>query len=132
MGNVVAVSHVGEGLPLQVTEGLQHREIVRQCLAGMLQVSEGIDHGDGSPVGVIHQFLLREGANSQRVAETTEHAGRVLQRFAAAQLSDLRIEINGLPAEACHCNLETHPGACGCLGEDQPKNPVAKINASIA
>ena len=58
--------------------GFPHGEEVRQGLAGMLQIGEGIDHRHGSPVGVVHQFLLSEGANRQHVAVTAENPGRVL------------------------------------------------------
>ena len=85
----------------------------------MLQIGEGIDHRHGSPVGIVHQFLLSEGANRQHVAVTAENPGRVLQRLTAAELGDGRVEVHRLAAEAGHGHLKTHTGSGGGFAEDQ-------------
>ena len=73
MGHVVAITHIGERLTTQIAEGFLHGEEVRQGLAGMLEVGEGIDHRNRGPVRVIRQLLLGEGANRKHVTETAEH-----------------------------------------------------------
>ena len=68
--------------------GFLHGEEVGQGLTGMLKIGEGIDHRHRSPVGVVHQFLLGEGANRQHIAVTAQNPSRVFQRLAAAELGD--------------------------------------------
>ena len=112
--------------------GFLHGEEVGQGLTGMLQIGEGIDHRHRGPVGVVHQFLLSEGANRQHIAVTAQNPGRVFQRLAAAELGDGRIEIHRLAAEAGHGHLKTHTGSGGGLAEDQTQHTVAEIDPTIA
>ena len=125
MGHVVAITHIGERLTSQISEGFPHGEEVRQGLAGMLKVGEGIDHWNRGPVRVIRQLLLSEGANGEHVTKTAEHPGGVFQWLTASQLGDLGVEIHGLAAQPGHRHLETHPRAGGGLGEDQAEHPIA-------
>ena len=131
MGHIVAITDVGQRLSGQITMGLAHREEVGQGLAGVLEIGEGIDHRHGGPVGVIHQLLLGEGAHGQHIAVATEHPCGVFQGLATTQLRHLGIEVHRLPTQAGHRHLEADAGAGGGLGENQPQDPVAEVDATV-
>ena len=63
MGDVVAITHVGQGQAGQLAEFFLQGLVVGQGLAGMLQVGEGVDDWDRGPVGVLLEFRLGKGAN---------------------------------------------------------------------
>ncbi|CAI8379513.1 MAG: Uncharacterised protein [Synechococcus sp. MIT S9220] len=131
MGHIVAIAHIGQRLTLKLAKRFLHGEKVGQGLARMLQIGESVDHRNRGPVGVIGKLLLGIGAHREHIAEATQHSGGVFQGLTAAQLGDLRIEVDGLAAKPGHRHLETHTRACGGFGEDQAQHAVAEINPAV-
>ncbi len=115
VGAVAEVAHddSGEGT-LAFPDGLE----VAQDLAGVEPVGQGVDDryaGDGG-----HRFdpVLAEGAPDDRRDLAVQDAGRVLDRFAAAELAAARVDDQGVAAELGDADGERHPGAGGGLIEE--------------
>ena len=93
-------------LSVDVAEVLADGEQVGEHLAGVQQIGEAVDHGH---VGVLRQLLdvlVREGADHDAVDVAREHARRVGDRLAAAELDVARREKQRVAAELVGADLE--------------------------
>ena len=106
VADVVAVADVGEVEAAQIAEALFEGHEVGDCLAGMLEVAEGIDHGDA---GVLRHFgdgLVRIGAQHDDADPALDVARDVGQGFALAQGRLGLVDEERGAAEGVHRRLE--------------------------
>jgi hypothetical protein len=114
-----AVADEGDDLAGDRSELLLKGENVRQHLARMLVIGQGVDGGNA---GVLREFLditLGKRADDRAVNHAPEHAGRVLDRFTASELYVIRIEKQHFSAEFAEPNFEGNAGASGRFAEHQ-------------
>ena len=91
---------------------------VSQHLAGVAEVGQAVDDGDGGVFGQRLHFFLGEGADHNAVAEAGENAGGVLHRLVAADLTVLVRQIDALAAQLVDARLEGDAGAGGAFLKD--------------
>jgi hypothetical protein len=58
--HIVTVADVGEAAALHISEALEQRQVVRQRLAGMLQVAERVDHRDTQACSAMPSMVFCE------------------------------------------------------------------------
>ena len=92
VGDVVAVADVREPEPVQAAEALLERERVGERLAGMMRVREGVHDRHVGRGGDLLDRLLRERPDHDRGRVAREHARRVGDRLAPAELELVRAE----------------------------------------
>ena len=86
---------------------------------------EAVDDGVVHPLGVFLHDLVAEGADEQAVVIAVEHAGGVLQGFAAAALQLVGAQIDGGNAQIRRRALESVAGAGGVfLEQSGPHLPL--------
>ncbi len=113
-----AIADEGDFFTRPPTEEFLHSEQIGEDLAGVFFICERIDHGDAGELGKIDNILLIEGADDDAVNHATEHAGGVLDGFAAAELDVVFREKHREAAELADADLEGHAGAGGGLSEN--------------
>src|SRR5882762_840982 len=111
MSHIVAVANVGQANAAQVAEPLLQGEIVCQRLAGMLQITEGVDDRNGSELRHALDGLLREGAQHDDVYPALEIVRNVAQLLAGVESSLGLIDKHCRASEASHSSFEGKPGS---------------------
>ena len=115
VGHVVPVADVAQLQPFQLALVLPDGHQVGQHLAGVAEIGEAVDHGDGGILGQGLHLLLGEGADHNAVTEPGEHPGRVLHRLVPADLAVLVGEVDGVAPQLVDARLKGHPGPGGAL-----------------
>ena len=72
----------------------------------MLLIGQRVDGGKAGVLGELLDVLLREGADDRAVDHPPQHAGRVLDRFAAPELDFGGAEKHDLSAQFPDAHLE--------------------------
>ena len=85
----------------------------------MLVVGERVDGRDAGVVRELDHVLLGEGADDRAMDHAAEHAGGVLDQFAAAELDVVFREEHREAAEFADADFERDAGAGGGLGENE-------------
>ena len=121
--------------PRSCAEPLGDGEQVGQHLAGVGGVGERVHHRHRGPAGHLLQLVVLEGADHQRVEVAGEHAGRVADGLAAAELRVARGEHHLRRARAGERPPRTRPG-CGWRPsrrpDPRPGRPAGAAPASRA
>ena len=94
--------------PVELTQ----RQQVGKRLAWMVLVGQRVDHGHGRGIGELLDRPLRERPDRDRLHVAREHAGRVGDRLAAAELELVGPQRERQRAEPVRSRLEGH--ACPC------------------
>ena len=104
--DVVAVADVGQRAPVARTPVLADRHHVRQRLTRMFLVAERVDDAQHRcRRGERGQLVVRVGPDDERLDPALEIPRHVLQRLAAA-IGKLRRDVERIPAQLAHRNLE--------------------------
>jgi len=85
----------------------------------MFGVSQCVDGGKAGESGELLDVLLRIGADDRAMNHAAQDAGRVHDRFAAAQLNVSGIEKQGMAPEFADADFKGDARAGGGLGEQQ-------------
>ena len=102
------------------------REKVREDLAGMLRVRQGVDVGSPLASAKVSTSLCVIRADHGAVQHPAEDARGVLDGLAApAELEIVDIEEQGVTAELADADLEADPGPGRRLVEDHPPTAMA-------
>ena len=112
------VANEGDDLAGDGASRFLEGENIRDDLAGMLGIGQGVDGRDAGVMREILHVALRVGADDCAVHHAAEHAGGVLNGFAAAELEVIGIEKHHAAAQFADASLERHACAGGGLGED--------------
>ncbi len=118
VGHVVAVADVADLEALQLGLVLPNGHQIRQHLAGVAEVREPVDDGNGAVFRQILHLLLGKGADHDAVAVAAEDPGGVLHRLAPANLAYRIGEEQGVAPQLEHAHLKGYPGPGGVLGKD--------------
>ena len=106
---------------------LPHGHQVGQHLAGVAEVGQAVDDGDGGEAGQLLHLLLGEGADHNAIAVAVQHPGGVLHRLAPADLALLSGQEQGVAAQLEHARLKGDAGAGGVLLEDHGQGLAMEI-----
>ena len=87
----------------------------------MAKIGQTVDDRNGAVVCQILYFLLLVGADHDAVQIAAQHAGRILYRFAAANLQITVGQEQRLTAQLIHAGLEGNTGTGRGLLEDHAK-----------
>ena len=126
MADIVAVADERDPQPRQLAELLLEGHDVRQSLAGMVIVGQGVDDRDR---GVASQLLdpgLLEGPNRDRTEVAGQDSGRVGDGLAPAELELVGAEGYGQHAQTPGSGLEADARPRRRLVEDEPDPPAGK------
>ena len=116
--HVVAITDVAQLQAGQLALVLPDGHEISQHLAGVAEVGQTVDHGDGGVFGQGLHLFLGKGADHDAITEPGEHPGGVLHRLVAADLAVLVGEVNGVAPQLVHAGLKGDPGAGGALLKD--------------
>ena len=111
LAHVVAVAHPDDGAAADVAAVLEPGLHVRQQLAGVEVVGEGVDHRHTRMGGELLDDGMGEGADHDHVHHPRQDPGAVGDGLAAAELGVPGGEEDGMAAELGHAGLEGDPGA---------------------
>ena len=125
LADIVAVADPGHGNAGDGAAMLLPSLDVREQLAGMEIVAEGVDHRYAGICGESHQPLVIEGADGYAIDHARDHAGGVLDRLAAAELAVAGGDEQAGAVHLRHGSLECDPRAGGSLLEDQSQRLAA-------
>ncbi len=126
MADVVAVADERHPQPGQLAELLLQGHDVRQGLAGMVVVGQGVDDRDR---GIARQLLdlgLLEGPNRESREIARQDSGRIGDGLAAAELQLIGTEGDGQHAQAPGRGLEADSCPRRRLVEDEPDAPAGE------
>ena len=118
MGNVVAVTDVGEDEPRQPVPLFLDGHEVGQALARVLEVGQRVDDRNRGRAGQRFQSLLAECPNDHRMDVPGEDPAGVLDGLAPTQLELRGGEGDRMPAQLGHADFERHPCTGRRLLED--------------
>ena len=93
---------------------------------GWVRFVSPFDDGDRGVIGHFQQHVLFEGAQHDEVDVAREHAGRVGDGLAMAELHLAARQHHGLPAHLAHAHVEADAGACRGFLEDQRDHATAE------
>lgn len=94
-------------------------EQVRQDLAGVFLVRQGIDGGNAGEAGEFLHFLLAVSPDGGPVDHAAQHAGRVLDGFSAPELDVMDGKEHGASAQFADAHFKGNAGAGGGFGENK-------------
>ena len=109
--HVVGVAGPRDGLAPDRAAMLLERHHVRQHLAGMRAAREPVDHRHGGVARELHQRLVIERADHDRIDIARQHARGVGDGLAAAELHLGAGQRDGFAAELAHADVEGDAGA---------------------
>ena len=115
---VGAVAEVGQFQSLQLPLVFAQGEQVREDLAGVVLVGQGVDEGHGGAFGHRLESVLAEGAPDDGVDVAGQDAAGVLQGFFPSELGGAAVDDDGVAAELGDAHLEGESGAGRVLLED--------------
>ena len=121
MRYIIAVSHIRQLQAIQPAELFFQRENVRERLAWMIEIAQGIDDRNARPVREIVNRLLGERARDNRIRPAVEIPCNVFQRLPFADNAGLRDRVS---AELLRREFESHPRAQRGLLEQQGDGPA--------
>ena len=132
LAHIVAVTDPGHGTAADVATQLMEGLHVREQLAGVMHVGQGVDHrGRRAGAETLHGIMV-EGADHDDVHHARHHPRTVLHRFATSQLGVAWRQEHGVAAELCHAGLEGDPGAGGGFLEDHCQHFAAQRLVRLA
>ena len=85
----------------------------------MVFIGQRVDHRDVAVFDQGFELFLAEGTHDEAVRVAGQHAGGVLERFAAAELRVAGRNEDRVAAELAHAHFEGHAGPRGSLFENQ-------------
>src|SRR6185312_2244486 len=106
MGDIVSVSHVRKFHFAQIAEFLLQGQVIRQRLAGMLEIAEAVDHGNIRMLGNRSDGCVIERAQDNAVDPTFEIVRDVAQRFSRIETGIGLIEEERAPTQAVDAGFE--------------------------
>ena len=118
LAHIIAVPHPAGALALDTAPVFHPGLHIRQQLAGMVVIGQGVDHRYRRMSGETLHDVVPECADHHDVHHGGDHPGAVLNRFPAAKLRVLGRQEHGVTTQLCHAHLEGHPGTGGGLGEN--------------
>src|SRR3712207_3709539 len=92
----------------------------------MMLIGEAVYDGHLGGVGELLDLLVVEGPDHDGVYVAGEDAASVRRGLALTHLYLLRQQVEGVPAELVHPDLEGDAGAVGGLLEDHRQRPAAQ------
>ena len=116
MRHVVAVADERQLQAVPSAEAFLDRLHVGQRLAGMIQIAQGVDHGDVRPLGELVDRVLGEDARHDSLRPAVQVPGDVFDRLALADRADGG---DGIAAELLDRQFESDPRAQRRLFEQQ-------------
>src|SRR5450755_4364544 len=84
MGDVVAVTDVGEFETAHRSEMLLQSEDIGKRLAGMIQIAQCIDHRYAGPARQLFNSVVRKHPSHNAVGPTIQIPGNIFNRFPVA------------------------------------------------
>ncbi len=124
MRHVVSVADIRQATLLQISESFQQCEIVRQRLAGMLKITECVDHGDARMLRHSSDRLLGKRTQHDQVDPALQVVCHVAQRFASVNSLMCLIDEHRRPAQAHHSCFKRQPRAQRRLLEEHHDLPA--------
>jgi hypothetical protein len=118
VGDVVAISEVGKDQTGELDLVLADREEVGKALAGVLEVRQGVDHGDVRRSGQRFEASLLERPDHDGLHVAGHDAPGVLDGLSSTQLEFARGENDGVSTQLVDRDLERDPRPGGGLLED--------------
>jgi hypothetical protein len=130
---VVAIPHERHGAAGHIAaELILQRHHVRQGLAGVAAVAEGVDHRHVADCRHLHQLLVLEHPRHDAVDHAAEHLGDVGGAFPHAELHIFLVELDAVAAEFVHRLLEADPRPQGGLFEEHRQRPARQQRRGLA
>src|SRR5262245_44661798 len=105
MGDIIAVTNIGNTSPPQVAKMLLQRLQGSQNLAGMKRISERIDHRNGGCLGEFYDRLMSKCTNGNGIVVSREDTPEVLERLTQAHYDAWILKIAGMTTELVHTHL---------------------------
>src|SRR3954452_19596687 len=112
MGHVIPVSDENESEAFEGSEVFPEREHIRECLARMERIAQGVYHRDTGPKRQIFNRFLLERPSYDAISPASKISGDILQRLAFADHSRLG---HGIASQLLHGKFERQPSAQGWL-----------------
>ena len=118
---VVPVPHEGDFhiLPRTGAVDFLNGKQVRQNLAGVLLVRQGIDGGNAGKAGEFLHFLLSVSPDGGAVDHTSQHAGRILDGLSTPELDVMDGKEHGTAPQFTDAHFKGNAGAGGGFGKDE-------------
>ncbi len=106
MRDVVSVANVGQTDIFQVTKTLLQREVIRQSLAGMLQIAKRVNHGNAGVLRHAFDGLLIVSAQYNRIHPAFEIMRDVAKLFSRVDSFVSLVHKKRCSAQAGHAGLK--------------------------
>ena len=111
MADIVAIADITDAHAVEAAEMLHQREIIRQCLAGMLQFAQRVDHR--------HARIGRErldrgvlvGPGDDCIGPALKVLGVIADRLAGADAAFAVVQVDRPTAQPGHAHIEGGAGA---------------------
>src|SRR5437879_12052700 len=102
MGDIIAVTNIGNPSPLQLAKMLLQRLQGGQNLAGMKRIGERIDHRNGGCLGEFYDGLMSKRANGNGIVVAREDTPEIVERLTQAQHDPRILKVAGMTTELVH------------------------------
>ena len=124
--HVVPIPHPRQFQPPQLLLDLAHRHVVGESLAGMAEVGQAVDDRNRGGARELHDRVVREGADHDALHHALEVPGDVGDGFSLADADLGGGQVNGVPAELIHADVERDARAERRLLENHPERLPAE------
>ncbi len=118
MRNIVAIANIGETNLLEIAETFLQGQIIRQRLAGMLKITECIDHRYAGVFSHSFNRAVRKSSQHDGVDPAFEIVRDIAELFASIQTPLRLVHERDRAAQACHSGFKRKPGAERWLFEE--------------
>src|SRR3954462_3968096 len=111
MGNIIAITYIGQRNLLQISVALLQGKVIGQCLAGMLQIAQGVDYRNRGMMRHTLDGLVCECPQHDDVNPALQVMSHVTQLLACVQSALRLIDEHGRSTQAYHSRLECETGS---------------------
>src|SRR5437879_5764559 len=111
MGDIIAVTNIGNPSPLQLAKMLLQRLQGGQNLARMERIGERIDHWNGGCLGEFYDGLMGKRADGNGIVVPREDTPEVVERLTQAHHDTRVLKVAAMTPELVHTHFERSPRA---------------------
>ena len=104
----------------------------KQNLAGVKEIGQPVEHGDGAVFRQLFHAFVAEGAHHDAMAVAGHDPRGVLDGLAAPELRVVFPQDHGVPAQLRDGHLEAHARARGRLLEDEGQHAAGPRRVGLA
>ncbi len=121
-GDVVPITHIRDIQSFGFAEFLLNRERIRHALAGMVVITQTIDHGNLRPFRQFKNMSMLKRTCHNCMHITRHNARNIRNGFALAETDLIRRKIQRIAAAMPHRHIERDACSKTRLLEDHPKH----------